>query len=989
VAYTTSVAATGGAGTLTYSVSAGALPAGLALGATGAITGTPTAVGTASFTIKVADAFGDSATQAYSITVSYPALSISTASLPGGVLGTAYAQTLTATGGSGGYTWSTNGAGTSSLAAVNLTLSSGGVVAGTPASNGTATFAATVTDSASHTATVTFTIVVSNALTITTATSLPIAYTNAAYSQSLAAAGGSGTGYTWSVTGTSNLSTFNLSLSSAGVLSGTPTTAGTASFTAQVKDSNSNTATQAFTIQVYAPLSLPTSNPATLPSATVGQSYTGSVNSAGGTGTGYVWTVTGLPANGLSYTTNNGILNITGTPSTTGTVSFTASVKDSTGTTVGPVSYSIVVNSAGSTVSGQVVLMNNCNSSSVPPVTVSINTTPAQHTTTDSAGNYSFTNIANGSYVITPSISGPSAVFYPATRSETINNTSPTGQSFQVVLGYTVSGNVSYAGTKTGQTYLTLNSNCNSGSQPGTSISDATLTSGGAFTIRGVPPGSYTLSAWMDHLGQGAQNITDPSGVSGASVVVGSSNVTGAVDTLIDPTVTTPSSGPTINSITPNSQGVLISFKAITNSSGVEAVGGYTVQWSTSSSFATESAYSFAAIGTNSNVWFLNNGLASIPSSFVSGTQYYFRARGELSGGTVHTPWTVYGGSTPTAVTIGTPSGASYNTVTGTVTIPSTVTPTGPLYVGYYNQSTGAVYANYIASPSSSSANAFTVSVPNGTYYFFGILDQNNDGLIDAGDLTNTHTSGNSGNITISGNMTGQSLTLPSANSTGTAATTYWQSTSSGGSSTGYDVDLNVREGNKLPVAATLTAASNPNVITPVDVAFCNNCGTPQFQYYASIGGDVPSVGDTYTFNVTYSDGTTGTVTGTVTGWNGTGALVGATDLATNPAPTGTSSTSTTPTFTWTYPPSPSSYTYQFYISDNNGNTLWQIPGNNSNLNGFPSTVTEIVWGTDPTGDSSNTPTVSNLTSGTTYTWQIQVQDSTGNQAQTQVSYTP
>ncbi len=30
--------------------------------------------------------------------------------------------------------------------------------------------------------------------------------------------------------------------------------------------------------------------------------------------------------------------------------------------------------------------------------------------------------------------------------------------------------------------------------------------------------------------------------------------------------------------------------------------------------------------------------------------------------------------------------------------------------------------------------------------------------------------------------------------------------------------------------------------------------------------------------------------------------------------------------------------------------------------------VTEIVWGTDPTGDSSNTPSVSSLTAGTTYT---------------------
>ena len=99
--------------------------------------------------------------------------------------------------------------------------------------------------------------------------------------------------------------------------------------------------------------------------------------------------------------------------------------------------------------------------------------------------------------------------------------------------------------------------------------------------------------------------------------------------------------------------------------------------------------------------------------------------------------WTVYGGGTPIGVTIG--ASTSGNQVQGTVTIPAGVTPTGPLYVGYYNQSTNTVYGTRIASPGSS--NPFTVYVPTDTsndYIFFEILDQNNDGLIDAGDVTNT-----------------------------------------------------------------------------------------------------------------------------------------------------------------------------------------------------------------------------------------------------------
>ena len=108
-----------------------------------------------------------------------------------------YSQQLAATGGTGAgtYTWSTDAAGTSSLAAVGLSLSSAGLVSGASPSLGTANFTATVTDSASHTASVAFTVTINNLLTITT-TTLPAATTGTPYSQTLSAAGGSGTGYT-------------------------------------------------------------------------------------------------------------------------------------------------------------------------------------------------------------------------------------------------------------------------------------------------------------------------------------------------------------------------------------------------------------------------------------------------------------------------------------------------------------------------------------------------------------------------------------------------------------------------------------------------------------------------------------------------------------------------------------------------------------------------------------------------------------------------
>jgi len=67
--------------------------------------GTPTAAGTFNFTIQVVDAAGRSASGSFSIVVG-TALTITTATLPNGTVGTAYSQTLAAAGGNGALTWS-------------------------------------------------------------------------------------------------------------------------------------------------------------------------------------------------------------------------------------------------------------------------------------------------------------------------------------------------------------------------------------------------------------------------------------------------------------------------------------------------------------------------------------------------------------------------------------------------------------------------------------------------------------------------------------------------------------------------------------------------------------------------------------------------------------------------------------------------------------------------------------------------------------------
>ena len=1035
-AYSQTLAASGGSGTYTSWQVASGGPSLTAIGlslntATGVISGPSPTAGTANFTVTVTDSQGHvSASAAFTIAAS-SALTVTSASLNPLNIGQTPAQVLAAAGGSGitaDYSWSWTAAGGSSLPP-GLTLAANGAIGGSPTTAGTFNVVVKVQDSGSSTsATAPLSITIYAALTLPAGNALAAGYTGVAYNGSIAASGGSGTycykvptaaqytagiwdGLQTALPNTVSSGGCNFNGSSLAI-SGTPTNPPvppyTISLSIPVTDvTTGQTISQLYTVSITAPPApvLPASS---LPSGTVGQSYTGSITATGGLGPNYVWTINGTAlattgtlvsvGDGLSVSnTGNNVLSISGSPTTVSTspgVQFTAQIKDTTtGLTSGTaITFIIVVNSAGSQVSGQISLANNCGVSTLPTFSVSINTTPVQTTTTDNNGNYSFASVPNGTYTITPSIIGAESVFSPtALPGIVINNSSAGGKNFTASVGYTVSGNVAYAGARTGPVYLVLNNNgCGGNNQPGTGISNSTLTSGGAFTVRGVAPGSYTLQAWMDTFGQGASNATDPAGT--ASVTVSTANLTGAAVTLTDPTVATPGAGPSFDAVSPMNLGVAISFGPIKNSSGVEAVSSYMVEWSTSSSFTSPGSYTFAAIGTKTDVWILNNGLSGITGSLANGTAYYFRARGQLSNGTVFSPWSVYGGSTPTAVTVGEPSGAGYYTVSGTATLPSSPSPTGPLYVGFFDQSTGKVYATSIPSPSTTTANSYTVSVPSttATYYFFGILDQNNDGLIDTGDVSNTGDSGNnvSNNVTISGNMTGVNETLNATSSTIAATTEYYQTSYSGGSSSGYSINVDIRLGYKLPLSVALTAASNPNMILPVDIAICgSNCGNPQWQFNAPVGG-TPHVGDTYTFSVTYSDGTTGNLIGTLTAWNGTSALVGASDLATNLAPTANSSTNLMPNFTWTDPANVAGLTYQFYLSSSNG-TVWTIPGNNSNLNGFPSTVTQIIWGTDPTGDTGNTPSVGSLTPGTTYYWQLNARDSNGNSALNATYYIP
>mgnify|MGYP001009379411 CR=1 FL=1 len=245
VPYSASLAATGGTLPYSWSVPPGTLPPGLSLSTGGIISGTPTAAGTANFTVRVTDGASASATLPLTLNVSAGALTITTSSLSSAVVGVPYSATLAAAGGTPLYSWSVP----AGLPA-GLTLSSGGIISGTPTAAGTANFTVRVTDSASASTTRALTLTVSSSTLSITTTSLSDAKVGTSYSASLSASGGSAP-YSWSVDPGSGVLPSGLSLTGS-TISGTPTATGTFNFVARVTDNASATTTMALSIVVNA-----------------------------------------------------------------------------------------------------------------------------------------------------------------------------------------------------------------------------------------------------------------------------------------------------------------------------------------------------------------------------------------------------------------------------------------------------------------------------------------------------------------------------------------------------------------------------------------------------------------------------------------------------------------------------------------------------------------------------------------------------------------
>ena len=681
--------------------------------------------------------------------------------------------------------------------------------------------------------------------------------------------------------------------------------------------------------------------------AVVQATYTLTGSVSGAVGSGVTVNLTGATT-ASTTTAANGTYSFSGLAD--GSYTVTPSL---TGYSFAPVSSSVTINGANPAATNFVSTANVAPTYSltgtvtgvwVRNVTVTLSGAGTGTTVTDASGNFSFSNLPAGSYTVTPSLAG--YTYSPAAPVVALNaNTTQNFTAASAFTSYSISGSIAYAGSKTGPVMVWVY-NCTTcgGQTPNASTTVALTGSAGAYTgsytIRGLQPGNYTVVAQIDTLASGQANATNPGGgTSGLNIT--NANLTGVNLTLTDPAPVQPVA-PTVFTVSPENSSAMIQYTPAVNSTNEELATTYKIYWGTDTAASNGGSKTFTAQGTNTDIYILQ-GLAN-------GATYFKMTA--LVGTTESAPTAVIG-----PVTVGATSGA--NILSGTVTFPGTAT--GPLVVGAYNSASNALYFTAITNPVSPQSYS-VAGVPNGNYKNFAVIDMNNNSVVDAGDLTNTN--GNTPAITVNGNTSGN-LTLSAAATAANVFTDHW----SDGTTSNFSFNLSVANAAKRAVAVTLY--SGPNVAVPFDLG----PGGSGNQVYMQLGNPTqrPTVGDTYVFQVTYSDGTQADVTAAVTGV----LDAFATNLMVN---TGAPYSRSVPQFMWSAPASPPA-SYVYFMNVNGADANWQYPQNN----GLSSSTLSAIY------DVDGSATKSTLTTGVAYNWQVTVQDkATKNTATYQAPpYTP
>ncbi|MBI1763546.1 MAG: putative Ig domain-containing protein, partial [Acidobacteria bacterium] len=226
-----------------FSVASGTLPPGLTLSEDGYLSGTPTANGTFTFTVKATDLAGCVGARAYTLDQSCKALTLNPPNLIDGREGQFYGQSLEARGGLWPYTFTLQSG--ALPPGLSFSTESPGYLSGTPTQLGSYTFAVKVTDANGCAVTHSYAVKIECGTVTLKPETLREPVVGTAYSQQLSASG-STTPYLFSVA--SGTLPPGLSLSSAGLLAGTPTQGGTYPFTIKAVAVNGCDGTQRYVV---------------------------------------------------------------------------------------------------------------------------------------------------------------------------------------------------------------------------------------------------------------------------------------------------------------------------------------------------------------------------------------------------------------------------------------------------------------------------------------------------------------------------------------------------------------------------------------------------------------------------------------------------------------------------------------------------------------------------------------------------------------------
>ncbi|MFZ4858432.1 MAG: Ig-like domain-containing protein [Desulfuromonadaceae bacterium] len=507
---------------------------------------------------------------------------------------------------------------------------------------------------------------------------------------------------------------------------------------------------------------------------------------------------------------------------------------------------------------------------------------------------------------------------------------------------FNISGSVSNITGKTGRVYLSVLDSQYSGNSP---VAGVSIPSAGSYTIRGLPDGgNYIVFAFLDTQNSGTQQANDPVGISTGTVT--SSNPVANI-ALFNPPQPASLQPPANVKVVFGSDSATIFYDRpkSTGGNGYEIATSYKVYWILKS--ATNPNPGPTNFTGSSPVMTSEARDAFVAYNLANPTLYNFAVTASLDG-------------TESAAVL-----ATAQAVTGTFSVSGTVTTTGMtlpipgthLLALMFENITGKIFTTSVANPVASQGFSFT-GVSAGSYTIYTILDLNNNGVIDLGDVADTE-KGVPVTVTTS-NITNVAVSLVAAD-----AAPYVKTKHLNNGSDSYSLNLGVYGIKKRPVNVSVSGQQ----VTTRDLAMTNwNSGSFETsQNVASRPALLPTP-DSYSFTVEYSTaGGASPLSAPITG------IVDS--FATPIAPNGTIDypVSSPLQFSWSQPnPLPAyPYRYGFWVNNPNG---WFDSDPYYNM---PSSTTSV--------NIANTELA--VQAGVNYTWAISLKDSYGNSSEKMANF--